>query len=716
MYERESATLISPAPAVPVDIRYIELKTDMTVLTSDPLAAVKGDAYLLDKNGVRYDSSLVKVCNPAGVRRVSLGSDSIGNDAAGSPRRGAFGQARLNPRRNVLEIVSIQQLAEVVYGTIVNAFVATDSTVLLRDVKTSGQVYDQIPPLSSGGYLSVTNVNKLVGIQDGAAMAVLDIGTNSYRLVCCPAPNTTPNDLTVVTDVSFDIATGAWRKKTRTIYALTNILGTESSWTPYVAGLQAGSSYQRDPVTVTVTPSSGLVYGKPCRITMAVAPVSGTGTAAVTGYREIMIDDTYVDASQLITDPNSWQTGYYMTAGTHSLVGVYGGDANYNGNTSSQQSVSVAKATPSLSETHSPTGDTFEYGAQVTWSVVLNPGDIDLTQGSRNGNIGVNSIPSGNVTMTCDGVSFGHAVKSITFNGHAEFKFDIDHPLGAGSRTIVFTYEGDTNYNSCSLSKTLSITKKTLTYTTPNKSKIYGTPNPDLAGTWSGWVVGSLDTPASLGGNGIPTTTTTATTTSPASADSSQYPITTVAGPCSSYNYDLHFVNSILTITKANLVVTANALSMDYGDPMPSYPGSISGIQSGDNSKIHLDLTCDYTPTSEAKWYTIHANVTGDENVLDSYTIERHDSTFLVRKANLTVTANDQTMTQGGSVPAISASDGTVSGTRNSDDIQFAGSCDTDGKEAGLFVINASISSKAYWELRYSILYVSGILTVNAAP
>lgn len=184
--ERESVTLISPAPESPKDVRYIELKTDLTVGSGDLLAAATCDAYLLDKDGVRYEKSLVKVCNQAGVRRAALGADSVGNDAYGSPRRGAMGQAVLNPRRNVLEIVSLQRLAEVIYGTIDATFAAAATTVVLREVKTAGQVYDQLPPLSYGGKFTVSNLNKLAGAQDDPAMAILDIATNSYRLICCP--------------------------------------------------------------------------------------------------------------------------------------------------------------------------------------------------------------------------------------------------------------------------------------------------------------------------------------------------------------------------------------------------------------------------------------------------------------------------------------------------------------------------------------------------
>ena len=78
------------------------------------------------------------------------------------------------------------------------------------------------------------------------------------------------------------------------------------------------------------------------------------------------------------------------------------------------------------------------------------------------------------------------------------------------------------NYTITDVNGTLTVSKATLTVTADNKSKIYGTANPTLTATTTGFAY--TDTISVVGGS--PSLTTTATTNSPVGT----YPITAAAG------------------------------------------------------------------------------------------------------------------------------------------------------------------------------------------
>lgn len=111
--------------------------------------------------------------------------------------------------------------------------------------------------------------------------------------------------------------------------------------------------------------------------------------------------------------------------------------------------------------------------------------------------------------------------------------------------TLAGTYSGITvtansTHGSASQTFMIVVHKAQLTITVDNKIRIFGSPNPPLTASYSGFVRGdtpaSLDAPASL--------TTTATITSPPGS----YPIS-VSGAADA-NYTITFVPATLTISR----------------------------------------------------------------------------------------------------------------------------------------------------------------------
>ncbi|MCX6886234.1 MAG: MBG domain-containing protein, partial [Verrucomicrobia bacterium] len=118
------------------------------------------------------------------------------------------------------------------------------------------------------------------------------------------------------------------------------------------------------------------------------------------------------------------------------------------------------------------------------------------------------------------------------------------------------------NYSVTTNSATLTISKAVLTVSAEDKSRKFGESNPTFTAGYSGWVAG--DTATVLWGE--PSLTTAATTASGVGT----YPIVAATGTLSATNYSLAFTNGVLTINKANGVVTLESLSQTYtGSALP---------------------------------------------------------------------------------------------------------------------------------------------------
>lgn len=133
---------------------------------------------------------------------------------------------------------------------------------------------------------------------------------------------------------------------------------------------------------------------------------------------------------------------------------------------------------------------------------------------------------------TATGV-FGETLIGLDLSGTAH--------ANAGTYADGWSFTDPTgNYNNATGPVTDLIATATLTVTANNQSRDYGTNNPVLTASYTGFVGG--DTTAVLSGE--PVLSTTATTNSPAGS----YPITVSQGSLSATNYTFSFVDGTLTI------------------------------------------------------------------------------------------------------------------------------------------------------------------------
>jgi hypothetical protein len=203
------------------------------------------------------------------------------------------------------------------------------------------------------------------------------------------------------------------------------------------------------------------------------------------------------------------------------------------------------------------------YGQALTFTATVSPA-------SSGG-----PTPGGTVQFQVDGVNLGPAVTLV--NGAATSI--ATSTLGAGTHKVTAVYSGDNTYAGNTGSIGLTVAKAPLTVTAVNKSKVYGAGVPNLTYTITGFVNGDTVKVVS----GAPKLTTCATTSSGVGT----YPITVAKGTLSAANYNFsNLVNGKLTVTKAQLTVTAVNKTKTQGAANPALTYTITGFVNGDKPTV----------------------------------------------------------------------------------------------------------------------------------
>src|SRR5208337_2604767 len=214
-----------------------------------------------------------------------------------------------------------------------------------------------------------------------------------------------------------------------------------------------------------------------------------------------------------------------------------------------------------------------------------------------------------------------------------------DYPITQGTLAATGNYTIGT-YNP----DTLTVTPAPLTVTATNESMTYGGTVPTLTYTCTGLV--NKDTSATFTGSLV--------TTATSSSDVGDYPITqgTLAA---TGNYTIDTFNpGTLTVNTATLTITANNASKVYGAAIPSLSASYRGFVNGDTVAILTDpVTMTTTATASSSVLPGGYQITPSGASAPNYNISYIDGTLTVTPAPLTVTATNESMVYGGTVPVL---------------------------------------------------------------
>ncbi|HEY1939352.1 MAG TPA: MBG domain-containing protein [Candidatus Angelobacter sp.] len=169
-----------------------------------------------------------------------------------------------------------------------------------------------------------------------------------------------------------------------------------------------------------------------------------------------------------------------------------------------------------------------------------------------------------------------------------------------------------------------------------------------------------------------------------------------------------------LTVTKAQLTVTANNLSRLYGDPNPTFTYVITGFVNGDDISVvsgAADCTSTATQASPVGAYPITCTV--GTLAAQNYVFFFVDGTLTVNPAPLTVTVNNASRSYGDPNPAFT---GTITGLKNGDVITANYSTTaTPLSPVGTYPITATLVDPNGVVGNYIVTINNGVLTVTPA-
>ncbi len=181
-------------------------------------------------------------------------------------------------------------------------------------------------------------------------------------------------------------------------------------------------------------------------------------------------------------------------------------------------------------------------------------------------------------------------------------------------------------------------------------------------------------------------------------------------------HYMISYTDGKLTVEKADVTITADALGKVYGQSDPVLTAVVSGAV--------LEQTLDYTVTRTAGenvgGYPINV-VLGTNSVNDNYDITVVGATFSIGKKAATITVDNKNKIYGESNPALSA---VVTGTVGTDTLDYTLSRIA-GENVGTYAITATpgqganipnVMMQLNTNTNYDITVIDGVFTINKRP
>ncbi|MFC6244961.1 MBG domain-containing protein [Flavobacterium psychroterrae] len=336
----------------------------------------------------------------------------------------------------------------------------------------------------------------------------------------------------------------------------------------------------------------------------------------------------------------------------------------------------------------------------VAGTLTVTPALLTITADDKNKVYG-----DANPTLTASYSGFVNSDNEASLSTAPTITTTANATSPVGSYPITVNGAISSNYTISYVDGTLLVTSATLlTITANNQTKIYGEANPVLTVNYVGFVNG--DTEADL------TTLPTVTTTADISSSVGEYPIT--ASGAASPNYTITYLPGLLTVTPANLAISADDKTKIYGEGNPILTVNYTGFVNGD-TEADLTTLPTVTTTADASSPVGVYSLTISGATSINYTIGYTSGAILtITPAILAITVDNQTKFYGDANPAFTAS---YSGFVNGDTELSLTTPPTISTIAdatspvGIYPITASgaVSSN------YTFTYVDGTLTVTPA-
>ena len=313
-----------------------------------------------------------------------------------------------------------------------------------------------------------------------------------------------------------------------------------------------------------------------------------------------------------------------------------------------------------------------------------------------------------NVTGTGQGSAFGTQVQAWTA---------ASAPVGltAAMATDIKNYPGFDSlaswFSGNNGAPALLASPFVLKVTPANQTATYGAAVPTftakLTGFWAGDAVNEV--------GGLALASTAGATPSVGS-----YAITASGASLSGQNgniYQFKYNTGTLTIKQAPLTITANDAGKTYGDDFSPAANAFTSttLYNGDSITGVAMFTPGSAVTANAGSYPITASAAAGSG-LGNYAITYKAGSLTVNKAPLVITADNQSMSYGGTLPALSASySGFVNGDTTASLTQAATVASSVPATAGTGSFPGALVASGAAAANYAISYVPGTLTIGKA-
>lgn len=382
--------------------------------------------------------------------------------------------------------------------------------------------------------------------------------------------------------------------------------------------------------------------------------------------------------------------------------------------------------------TPSSTSGTMTITLTIKGAQTIMASDVTATYGDTD-----KSVSASVTTPTTDGGAISYTVKDGSgdyIDVASDGKLTIKKVPASGKAYVIVKAAATDDYAETTKEVTVTINKAEATVTAKDQSIMVGSTVPDLSAP-------VLNTHYSVTGLVGTDALTTAPTLAYQKNSSAATPDNTAAGTydivpfgaSAGDNYNISYTNGTLTITaKDTQTITASDIVATYGDTNKSVSATTDGngeisyaVKAGSEDYISVDsegkLTIKKVPADGKAYVTVTASETNTGGTGDKgYAAATKEVTVNISKAAVTITAKDQSIYVGGTVPTLSGADFyTVSGLVGEDALttnptlayQKNGSAATpDNTTAGTYDIVASGASAGD---NYNISYTNGTLTIS---
>ena len=224
----------------------------------------------------------------------------------------------------------------------------------------------------------------------------------------------------------------------------------------------------------------------------------------------------------------------------------------------------------------------------------------------------------------------GYTAKGLTVEGAPTISCEATSTSPVGTYSIVISKGTVSNYNVSYIYGTLTITKAPLTITANSESKKQGEAMPTFSVSYSGFKNGET--------SAVLTTQPTIACEATDVSAPGEYAVT-VSG-AEAKNYDITFVNGLLTVKDADPVtLTAKSYTRVYGEANPTYEFTSEGATLEGTPTI----ACEATATSPVGTYPIVIKKGTVSNYNDHYV----NGTLTITPAPLTIKAGTYSKKQG---------------------------------------------------------------------